>query len=576
MLIHPCPDDTYRIDWQVPPDFDLSAEEAERRAGRRIRQVIGEHPYELVWRSVYRFQSRIADRMQVGRVLLAGDAAHLFSPFGARGLNSGVCDVENAAWKIAYVRRGWAGEALLDSYPPSGWRRRPRIWRSPLRRCGSSSPARTPSGSTGPTCSRAPCAEPAARRLVDSGRLCEPFWYVDSPIVVPDPSRPFAGRPERGDVPVPAPGILVPDCPIARSRPVRVDRLRQLARGGGLTVLLGDEAAVPAHLAGCPADVAVRRMRELDPELAEMLGARPDELWLLRPDAYVAAIVTSEAALHAAIRAAVAAPLAVVGAALVRDGMVLAAHRPGRGWEFPGGKVEPGEAPADALVRECREELDVQVVAQRALGTRRGRRHRTATLARPAGRAGADREHRPRRVALARRGRSRQRRLAAGRRAVARGCPAVVTVGLMEIVVRGHRPPGRRFDTHTNVHVGLQVRSQPSGLVPADTPDAEWTADVQVVPCGGGVDYRGPAVHGRAGERFLYLTWGEVADDRFEMFRRAKLMLDDSGADESTARVVADVELSDEQRRPAVRASAPARGAVECAEHLGASRTMTR
>ena len=131
----------------------------------------------------------------------------------------------------------------------------------------------------------------------------------------------------------------------------------------------------------------------------------------------------------------------------------------------------------------------------------------------------------------------------------------------MEIVVRGHRPPGRRFDSYTNVHVGLQVRSQPSGLVPGDTADAQWTAEVQVVPSGGGVDYRGPAVHGRAGERFLYLTWGEVCGERFEMFRRAKLMLAESGAVETTARLVADVELSDEHgcprcarvRPPAVR-----------------------
>ena len=54
--------------------------------------------------------------MRVGRVLLAGDAAHLVSPFGARGLNSGVLDAENAAWKIAFVLHGWAPEALLDSY----------------------------------------------------------------------------------------------------------------------------------------------------------------------------------------------------------------------------------------------------------------------------------------------------------------------------------------------------------------------------------------------------------------------------------------------------------------------------
>ena len=65
---------------------------------------------------MYRFHSRCVDRMRVGRVLLAGDAAHLVSPFGARGLNSGVADAENAAWKIAFVVRGWAPEALLDSY----------------------------------------------------------------------------------------------------------------------------------------------------------------------------------------------------------------------------------------------------------------------------------------------------------------------------------------------------------------------------------------------------------------------------------------------------------------------------
>jgi 2-polyprenyl-6-methoxyphenol hydroxylase-like FAD-dependent oxidoreductase len=54
--------------------------------------------------------------MRVGRVLLAGDFAHVLAPFGARGLNSGVQDVENAAWKIAFVLHGWAPRSLLESY----------------------------------------------------------------------------------------------------------------------------------------------------------------------------------------------------------------------------------------------------------------------------------------------------------------------------------------------------------------------------------------------------------------------------------------------------------------------------
>ncbi len=63
----------------------------------------------------------------------------------------------------------------------------------------------------------------------------------------------------------------------------------------------------------------------------------------------------------------------VVAAAIVRDGKVLAARRsaPSRlagGWEFPGGKIEPGETPAEALVRECREELGVTISAGARLG----------------------------------------------------------------------------------------------------------------------------------------------------------------------------------------------------------------
>ena len=66
VLIHPCPDSTFRIDWQVPAEFDLEAEAADGRLDARIRQIIGDRPYEIVWRSVYRFHARMVDRMRVG------------------------------------------------------------------------------------------------------------------------------------------------------------------------------------------------------------------------------------------------------------------------------------------------------------------------------------------------------------------------------------------------------------------------------------------------------------------------------------------------------------------------------
>ena len=52
VLIHPCPDSRYRIDWQVPEDFDVDAERVDGRLDARIRQIVGERPYEIVWQSV--------------------------------------------------------------------------------------------------------------------------------------------------------------------------------------------------------------------------------------------------------------------------------------------------------------------------------------------------------------------------------------------------------------------------------------------------------------------------------------------------------------------------------------------
>ena len=66
VLIHPCPDSTFRIDWQVPPEYDLADEEASGALDRRIRQVIGDRDYEIVWKSQYRFHSRQVDRMWGG------------------------------------------------------------------------------------------------------------------------------------------------------------------------------------------------------------------------------------------------------------------------------------------------------------------------------------------------------------------------------------------------------------------------------------------------------------------------------------------------------------------------------
>ncbi|MFE4861973.1 FAD-dependent monooxygenase [Streptomyces sp. NPDC056670] len=68
------------------------------------------------WSSVFRISHRIVDRYGEGRVFVAGDAAHIHPPTGAQGMNTGIQDACNLAWKLALVLRGSAGSALLTSY----------------------------------------------------------------------------------------------------------------------------------------------------------------------------------------------------------------------------------------------------------------------------------------------------------------------------------------------------------------------------------------------------------------------------------------------------------------------------
>src|SRR5690606_2270588 len=149
--------------------------------------------FTLQWASVYTFACTRMERFRHGRVLLAGDAAHGASPFGARGANSGVQEAENRAWKLARVLRGEAGEALLDSYAAE-------------RECAADENLLNSTRSTDFITPKSEVSRlfrdavldlsrhhAFARRLVNSGRLSVPCVLRDSPLNTPDVDT-FAGE----------------------------------------------------------------------------------------------------------------------------------------------------------------------------------------------------------------------------------------------------------------------------------------------------------------------------------------------------------------------------------------------
>jgi 3-(3-hydroxy-phenyl)propionate hydroxylase len=87
ILVMPHSRDTWRIDWSLAKEADVEAEKSSGRIRQRIEALVGRVDYDLVWLSAYRFNNLRACTFRHGRVLLAGDAAHLFSPFGGRGMN---------------------------------------------------------------------------------------------------------------------------------------------------------------------------------------------------------------------------------------------------------------------------------------------------------------------------------------------------------------------------------------------------------------------------------------------------------------------------------------------------------
>lgn len=115
-LLHKQPDNIYRIDLQLGPETDPETEATEEKVLPRIRAIVGDKPFQLDWMSVYKFRCAKLERFVHNRVIFVGDSAHVVSPFGARGGNGGIQDVDNLCWKLAAVLNDNANGSLLETY----------------------------------------------------------------------------------------------------------------------------------------------------------------------------------------------------------------------------------------------------------------------------------------------------------------------------------------------------------------------------------------------------------------------------------------------------------------------------
>ena len=114
---HVMADGVCRVDYQLDPHCDLEHAASDTAIRERLRLQFGrEASFKVVWVGAWTYRSECLATFRLRRVLYAGDAAHVMSPFGGRGGNSGIQDADNLAWKLAMVLGGKADAALVDTY----------------------------------------------------------------------------------------------------------------------------------------------------------------------------------------------------------------------------------------------------------------------------------------------------------------------------------------------------------------------------------------------------------------------------------------------------------------------------
>jgi 3-(3-hydroxy-phenyl)propionate hydroxylase len=284
----PLPDGVWRLDWLLPPGKDLVTPEL---LVTRIRETLTgwtQDPtpsYELLDTGVHTVHHRLARRWRAGRVFVAGDAAHLLGALGTHGLDEGLRDADNLAWKLALAWHHGPHEALLDSYQSE----RRAVVAARLRAADQALPLVRGGGGLR---SYVPGTARGHDALLTDGHLGRgplgaPGVYAGSPIAPP--------RLEAEASVDTAPGAPVTDVRVTAEDGSFVRLRDRLGRGALLVLLIAPGTGVWERKHWVTAGIMPRLAAAVTalPHPAELLvaesypGAAPHTVLLIRPDGHL-------------------------------------------------------------------------------------------------------------------------------------------------------------------------------------------------------------------------------------------------------------------------------------------------